>query len=101
MLYAFTKDATGRSACAGDCARAWPPYFAKGALRVGEGIQSSKIGTIKRAGGRLQVTYAGRPLYYFKGDQKAGDTLGQNVGGLWHAVDAKGQKVTGDRKSVV
>src|SRR5215475_9793242 len=57
VLYAFTKDARGRSACSGDCARAWPPYFAKGPLRVGAGLQSSKIGTTKRADGRLQVSY--------------------------------------------
>jgi len=96
VLYAFTKDARGRSACAGDCARAWPPYFAKGVLRVGEGLQSSKIGTIKRAGGRLQVTYAGRPLYYYVGDDGPGVIRCQNVfefGGDWLVLRPSGALV--------
>lgn len=29
-LYAFTRDPRGRSACSGDCAKAWPPYLVKG-----------------------------------------------------------------------
>jgi len=96
VLYAFTKDARGRSACAGDCARAWPPYFAKVALRVGEGLQPSKIGTIKRAGGRLQVTYAGRPLYYYVGDDGPGVIRCQNVfefGGDWLVLRPSGALV--------
>jgi predicted lipoprotein with Yx(FWY)xxD motif len=96
VLYAFTKDAKGRSACAGDCARAWPPYFAKGPLRVGEGLQSSKIGTTKRADGRLQVTYGGRPLYYYVGDDGPGVIRCQNVfefGGDWLVLRPSGALV--------
>jgi predicted lipoprotein with Yx(FWY)xxD motif len=36
------------------------------------------------------VTYGGRPLYYFAGDAKAGDTNGQGVRGVWFAVTADG-----------
>jgi predicted lipoprotein with Yx(FWY)xxD motif len=43
--------------------------------------------------GSSQVTYGGRPLYYFAGDAKPGDTNGQGVGGLWFAVTADGELV--------
>ncbi len=86
-LYAFTKDPRrGRSTCYGACATAWPPYLKTGALRAAAGVRRSLIGTTRRRNGRLQVTYAGRPLYYYVGDREVGQVLCQNVreyGGLW------------------
>jgi predicted lipoprotein with Yx(FWY)xxD motif len=35
---------------------------------------------------RSMVTYKGSPLYHFKGDQAAGDTKGNGVGGVWSVV---------------
>jgi len=29
------------------------------------------------------VTHSGQPLYYFSGDQAAGDAKGDGVGGVW------------------
>ena len=55
-------------------------------LRAGSGVQRSKLGTIRRPDGRRQVTYAGKPLYYYVGDRRPGQVLCQNVrefGGLW------------------
>src|SRR5919198_835658 len=79
VLYAFTRD-HGRSACYGPCAKAWPPYFApKGAFSVGSGVKRSLLGTVRRRDGRRQVTYAGRPLYYYVGDTRAGQILCQNA----------------------
>ena len=54
------------------------------------------IGTIRRADGRLQVTYGGRPLYYYVGDRQPGQVLCQNVeefGGLWLVVRPSGRLV--------
>jgi hypothetical protein len=34
-----------------------------------------KLGTTRRTDGRLQVTYAGHPLYYYVGDMRPGDIL--------------------------
>ena len=82
-LYAFTADARGRSTCSGACAKAWPPYIVK------TKPSGRLLGTARRAGGALQVTYAGRPLYYYVGDRKPGQILCQNVsefGGLWLVV---------------
>ena len=60
-----------------------------GAVRAGAGAKRSLLGTTRRADGSRQVTYAGRPLYYYVGDRKAGQILCQNVsefGGLWLVV---------------
>jgi predicted lipoprotein with Yx(FWY)xxD motif len=95
-LYAFTRDRDGRSACAGACAAAWPPYIAGGDPRAGAGAASSLLHTISRPDGRQQVTYAGRPLYYYVGDRKPGQILCQNVseyGGLWLVVRPSGRLV--------
>ena len=55
VLYAFTRDRR-TSRCYGDCAKAWPPYFApKGSLVVGRGVKRSLLGTVKRRNGRRQV----------------------------------------------
>jgi predicted lipoprotein with Yx(FWY)xxD motif len=96
VLYAFTHDKNGRSACYGACAKAWPVYYANGKLRAGNGIKRSLIGTTKRRDGRRQVTYAGRPLYYYVSDRKPGQILCQNVaefGGTWLIVRPSGKLV--------
>jgi predicted lipoprotein with Yx(FWY)xxD motif len=96
VLYAFTRDRRGRSACYGACAQAWPVYFKRLALRAGPGVKRALIGTTRRRDGRLQVTYAGRPLYYYVGDRKPGEILCQNVaefGGTWLVVRPSGRLV--------
>jgi predicted lipoprotein with Yx(FWY)xxD motif len=96
VLYAFTRDVRGRSACYGACAKAWPVYFAKGGLTVGPGVKRSLLGTTKRRDGRRQVTYAGRPLYHYVGDRRPGQILCQNVvefGGTWLVVRPSGRLV--------
>ncbi len=82
--------------CLATCASQWPPLLvAAGAKPVpGPGITASLLGTVKRPDGKLQVTYAGLPLYLFSGDRKAGDVKGQGVGGLWHALTPTGAIVT-------
>ena len=59
-------------------------------------IDRRKLGTIRRADGRIQVTYAGRPLYYYVGDRRPGQILCQDVeefGGLWLVVRPSGAPV--------
>jgi predicted lipoprotein with Yx(FWY)xxD motif len=96
-LYTFTRDEQrGRSNCAGACAKKWPPYVVGGRPAAGAGAKASLIGTIRRNDGRLQATYAGRPLYYYVGDKKPGQILCQGVslfGGLWFVVRPDGHLV--------
>jgi predicted lipoprotein with Yx(FWY)xxD motif len=93
VLYAFTRDKRS-SACYGACAKAWPPYFApKGELKVASGLKRSLLGTVKRKNGKRQVTYAGKPLYYYVGDTRPGQILCQNVveyGGRWLILKPSG-----------
>ena len=53
------------------------------------------LGTTKRPGGRVQVTYGGRPLYYYVGDP-VGQVRCQNVnefGGRWRVIQPSGATV--------
>ena len=96
VLYAFTHDRHGRSRCSGDCAKAWPPYLVPRRPRAGSGAKASLIGVVRRANGRLQATYAGRPLYYYVGDRRPGQILCQGVsefGGFWRVVRPSGVPV--------
>lgn len=96
VLYGFTRDPKGKSACSGACATAWPPYIVKSRPRASGGISGARLGTIKRADGRLQGTFAGRALYYYVGDRQPGQILCQNVtefGGVWRVVRPNGSLV--------
>jgi predicted lipoprotein with Yx(FWY)xxD motif len=90
-LYAFTKDKGDQSACSGECASNWPALT--GTATAGTGVQAALLSTAMQANGDNQVTYGGRPLYYFAGDAKPGDTNGQGVGSVWFAVSADGELV--------
>ena len=96
VLYAFTHDLKNKSRCYGACAKAWPVYYSKVSLRAGSGVKQSLLGTTRRSDGRRQVTYAGRPLYYYVGDTRPGLITCQNVfeyGGLWLVVRGNGSLV--------
>jgi predicted lipoprotein with Yx(FWY)xxD motif len=95
-LYLFGKDRNGKSACSGACAAAWPPLIATAKPRAGAGAAASRLGTTRRADGRLQVTYNHHPVYTFVKDTKKGQTNGEGLtafGGTWDAVSAAGAKV--------
>jgi len=94
-LYSFSADKGGKSACYGACATAWPPVIVKGAPTVGGKALSSLVGTIRRTDGKLQLTYAGRPMYLWYGDAP-GIARCQNAnefGGLWQLRRASGRPV--------
>lgn len=92
-IYFFDKETSQRSRCYGECAVAWPPVLTKGEPRAGGDARSKLLGTTERRDGTTQVTYAGRPLYYYV-DDPPGQILCHNVpgfGGLWLAVQPGGE----------
>lgn len=97
-LYLFKQDTGTISTCSGACAAKWPPALAGSRPTVGDGLDDAALGTTKRADGRVQVTYAGHPLYRFAGDQgKPGRVAGQGVnafGGRWFVVGTDGKART-------
>jgi predicted lipoprotein with Yx(FWY)xxD motif len=97
-LYLFEKDTRGHSACSGTCAMYWPPLITHGKPIAGHGLKKSLLGTIRRANGARQVTYAGHPLYRYVLDTKPGETNGeglQDFGAGWDALSAAGKKIEG------
>ena len=94
-LYLFEKDKTPTSMCSGACAAAWPPLTTSGSPNAGSGANSAKLTTNKRSDGKVQVVYAGHPLYYYAGDTKAGQTNGQGLdqfGAEWYTLAPSGAK---------
>jgi predicted lipoprotein with Yx(FWY)xxD motif len=98
-LYLFEKDRHGQSACSGLCATYWPPLLTSGKPTAIAGAKRSLLGTIRRADGRRQVTFAGHPLYFFSGDTKRGQTNGEGLkdfGAGWYVLSTSGQKIDND-----
>jgi predicted lipoprotein with Yx(FWY)xxD motif len=63
---------------------------------AGSGLDQALLGTVKRADGSTQVTFAGHPLYYYSGDASAGSAKGQGLkafGAEWYVLNAKGSKI--------
>jgi predicted lipoprotein with Yx(FWY)xxD motif len=97
-LYLFEKDTGSKSMCSGVCASDWPPFRTSGKPKAGSGVTASLVGTTTRSDGKPEVTYNGHPLYYYAGDQKAGDTNGQGLvafGAGWDVVSPTGNKIEG------
>ncbi len=93
-LYILTKDSPGTSTCSGGCASAWPPFTVSGTVpSAGSGV-TGKLATLTRSDGGIQVTYDGMPLYYFSGDNAAGQTNGQGLQGIWYVALAAGNAST-------
>jgi predicted lipoprotein with Yx(FWY)xxD motif len=96
-LYLFLKDKSGKSACTGACASAWPPLLTKGTPKAAGTVSASKLGTTKRSDGTTQVTYNRHPLYTFILDKsKPGSTKGQGskaFGAEWYVLGANGSRI--------
>jgi predicted lipoprotein with Yx(FWY)xxD motif len=97
-LYEFTRDRTNKDSCAAlrGCPEAWPPLKASGRPTAGPGVKASLLSSLSLPGGGKQVTYAGRPLYTYAGDGGPGETsyVGfKSFGGIWYAMNARGQAV--------
>ncbi|GLU31138.1 hypothetical protein WKR88_00445 [Trinickia caryophylli] len=80
-LYTFDADAKagGTSACTGQCASIWPAATADDYDKA-----SGDWSLAQTADGKRQWAYKGQRLYRFAKDEKAGDTKGDGVKGMWH-----------------
>ncbi len=92
-LYLFEKDQGTTTACTGKCVAAWPAATVSGSPTVGTGVDQSKVSTVKRSDGAEQLAYNGHLLYRFAGDHTAGETNGQDFGGIWYLVNPAGSSV--------
>ena len=74
-LYTYAKDTeAGKSACYGDCAKAWPPAVVPaGAKAFGE------WSIVNRTDGTKQWAYEGKPLYAFVKDTIPGERKGDDL----------------------
>ncbi len=96
-LYVFGRDTAGRSACTEACARVWPPATVTARPRGGPGVAAAKLGVIRRADHRLQLTYGGHPLYRFSGDTARREIGGEGFLGTWFLVSPAGRPVVDPR----
>jgi predicted lipoprotein with Yx(FWY)xxD motif len=102
-VYLLEEDRGGESRCLQMCAVIWPPFLgsAESPPTAGDSlVRHALIGTRPRAGGGVQVTYGGHPLYYYLGDREPGEALGHHVEdswGEWAAVTPGGRQIEGDR----
>jgi predicted lipoprotein with Yx(FWY)xxD motif len=97
-VFEFTKDKKKRDVCMtiSGCTETWPPLIVSGSPVAGSGVSQSLLGTTKLTGGEEQVTYAGRPVYLYRGDSGPEETSYVGVkefGGTWYALNAKGKAV--------
>jgi predicted lipoprotein with Yx(FWY)xxD motif len=78
-------------ACKASCLKVWPEVLLpKGVTKptAGSGVNAAKLGTVKRSGGTRQLTYSGKPLYWFVGDTGPGQVHGDvtDTWGKWSVV---------------
>jgi predicted lipoprotein with Yx(FWY)xxD motif len=81
----------GNKKCNAACLKAWPPVLlpdGASAATAGNGVDGSKLGTKMLTNGKMQVTYAGSPLYWYVKDKKAGQVKGNltDKWGKWATV---------------
>lgn len=91
-IYYFAADTTpGVSVCEGDCLAAWPPVTVPpgNSVAASDGVPGV-LGLITATDGSTQVTYDGRPLYYWISDTEAGQTSGHGVNDVWWVADVSG-----------
>jgi predicted lipoprotein with Yx(FWY)xxD motif len=96
-IYMFGPDTATASKCTGSCATYWPPVKGPVTALPGSNLRPKLLGTIKRADGTTQATYAGHPLYTYVADKTPGVASGQGTnlsGGKWYVLAPSGKIVT-------
>jgi len=83
-LYVHQGDTATSSTCTGTCLQAWPPLTVApgGTVTAAPQVTGTFATFVRSDDGSTQVTYEGRPLYYWTGDTKPGDVTGHGVNGF-------------------
>jgi predicted lipoprotein with Yx(FWY)xxD motif len=84
----------GKAACDATCMTSRPPVLLPQGVTTptaGSGVDASKLGTTTADGGSLQVTYAGKPLFWSSKDTSASKPhgVGSDKFGKWALVVTK------------
>jgi predicted lipoprotein with Yx(FWY)xxD motif len=85
-LYTLSTESATNITCVGQCASRWPPLVVPAGQKPTAEAGVGALTVVNRPDGTQQVASDNKPLYTFAGDAKAGDTLGENVGGVWHVA---------------
>lgn len=85
-LYINSEENDSKSLCQDSCAKSWPPFLSDG--KDSEGVESEtlkllKLNVTRRNDGTYQYLLNDRPLYYYVGDTKVGDTKGNGKDEIW------------------
>ena len=102
-LYLFAGDRPNVSTLSAAGRAVWPPFTASSLPQAAGGAAAARIGTATGGGGSTQISYNGHPLYYYVGDHKPGQTVGQGLnefGGRWYSLSAAGAAITSPPKPV-
>ena len=74
------------ASCPTACLKYWPPLVLTSSTSkavAGSGVSASKLGKVKDANGAWQVTYGGKPLYFFILDKSAHAVKGNDLTDTW------------------
>ncbi|MFD2788388.1 hypothetical protein KCTC52924_01389 [Arenibacter antarcticus] len=82
-LYFFSLDTKDNSQCLDGCLNVWPVFYSE-KITVDAGLELTDFKTIDRTDGSKQTTYKGWPLYYYSGDNAAGNTNGDAFNNVWY-----------------
>lgn len=93
-LYVFEEELDGGVACVDECTIHWPPFLSEERPLTAPGLIPGFVGVTERPDGTSQVTFRGRPLYYFVDDIGAGDINGQAQDGQWYVLSTTGDLIT-------
>jgi predicted lipoprotein with Yx(FWY)xxD motif len=64
-VYTYSKDQKRHSSCTGPCALEWPPVLTSAAPAAVAGLPKGSVGVMLRSNGTRQLTYQGKPLYFY------------------------------------
>ena len=82
-LYYFTPDTAAKTACTGNCAKAWPPLVFTGSGTPASATSLPGTLSVLNGANGNQVEYNGHLLYTYSGDSTPGQTTGEGLFGKW------------------